>query len=162
MNGSKSLRVSWPHVVLGLVGLAISYYSVVVKRRIDAGSDTGCGFTQSVNCDAVIGSAQYGTFLGLPWGTWGMAFFVIVLLSAVNNGPAKPHTARTEAAVRLAVATAGILTSFALTYISKGIIGVWCPVCMATHATTFLLFVVSLVAFLKTPAAPAEQHAPPS
>jgi uncharacterized membrane protein len=75
MNGTKSLRVSWPHIVLGLVGLAISYYSVVVKRRIDAGSDTGCGFSQSVNCDAVIGSAQYGTFLGLPWGMWGMAFF---------------------------------------------------------------------------------------
>jgi hypothetical protein len=67
MNATKSLRISWPQLIWDC-GLGISLYSIVVKQRIDAGADTGCGFSQSINCDVVIGSEKYGTFLGLPWG----------------------------------------------------------------------------------------------
>jgi uncharacterized membrane protein len=148
MNATKSLRISWPQLILGLAGLGISLYSIVVKQRIDAGADTGCGFSQSINCDVVIGSEKYGTFLGLPWGAWGALFFVIVLLLSVNSA-ASTQTPRQIAAWQLGAATVGILTSIGLTYISKAIIGAWCPVCMATHVVTFLLFIVSLAGYLR-------------
>jgi uncharacterized membrane protein len=147
-NATKSLRISWPQLVLGLLGLGISLYSIVVKQRIDAGADTGCGFSQSINCDVVIGSEKYGTFLGLPWGAWGAFFFVIVLLLSANSA-ASTQTPRQIAAWQLGAATVGILTSIVLTYVSKAIIGAWCPVCMATHVVTSLLFIVSLASFLK-------------
>jgi uncharacterized membrane protein len=148
MNATKSLRISWPQLILGLVGLGISLYSIVVKQRIAAGADTGCGFSQTINCDVVIGSEKYGAFLGLPWGAWGAAYFVVVLLLSVNSA-ASTQTPRQIAAWQLAVATVGILTSIALTYISKAIIGAWCPVCMATHVTTTLLFIASLRSYFK-------------
>lgn len=147
-NVTKSLNISWPQFILGLIGLGISLYSIVVKQRIEAGADTGCGFSESINCDVVIGSEKYGAFLGLPWGAWGAFFFVIVLLLSVNSATST-QTPRQIATWQLGAATVGILTSIGLTYISKAIIGAWCPVCMATHAVTFLLFIVSLVSFLK-------------
>jgi uncharacterized membrane protein len=148
MNAMKSLRISWPQLILGLIGLGISLYSVVVKQRIDAGAATGCGFSETINCDVVIGSEKYGSFLGLPWGAWGAAFFVVVLLLSVNSATST-QTSRQIAAWQLGAATVGILTSVALTYVSKALIGAWCPVCMATHATTTLLFIASLTGYLK-------------
>jgi uncharacterized membrane protein len=149
----SSWLISWPHLVLGLIGFGIAAYSLVVKRRLAAGEDSGCGISATINCDNVIGNATYGQFLHIPWGVWGMVFFVIVLLTAVNriNGESQSRAdaVRQAALWQLVVATAGILTSVALTYISKAIIGVWCPVCMATHTVTMLLFVVSLVGWLK-------------
>jgi len=158
MIETKKWRISLPHVVLGLLGLAIAYYSMIVKQRIDANADTGCGFSESINCDAVIGSSTYGTLFGLPWGIWGMAFFAVVLLLAVNGKTGNEQAGNrsstqillSEAAWRLGAATVGLLTSLALIYISKVKIGVWCPVCMATHATTFMLFVVSVVMYFRT------------
>ncbi len=151
-TAKSSWLVSWPHVVLGLIGFGIAAYSLVVKRRLAAGADSGCGFTETISCDNVIGNRIYGEFLHIPWGVWGMVFFVVVLLTAVNriNGEeSRASTMRQAALWQLAVATAGILTSVALTYVSKAILGAWCPVCMATHAVTTLLFVVSLVSWLK-------------
>lgn len=153
-TAASSWLVSWPHLVLGLIGFGIAAYSLVVKQRLAAGEDSGCGISASINCDNVIGHRIYGEFLHIPWGVWGMAFFVIVLLTAVNriNGEGQSRAAalRQAALWQLAVATAGILTSVALTYISKAIIGAWCPVCMATHAVTTLLFAVSLVSWFKS------------
>jgi uncharacterized membrane protein len=96
----------------------------------------------------VIGSEKYGTLFGLPWGAWGALFFVIVLLLSVNS-TTSTQTPRQIAVWQLGAATIGILTSIGLTYISKAIIGAWCPVCMATHVVTFLLFIVSLAGYLK-------------
>lgn len=150
----SSWLVSWPHVVLGLIGFGIAAYSLEVKRRLAAGEDSGCGISATISCDNVIGHPVYGQFLHIPWGVWGMMFFVIVLLTAVNriNGEGQSRAAalRQAALWQLAVATTGILTSVALTYVSKAIIGAWCPVCMATHAVTTLLFVVSLIGWLKS------------
>jgi uncharacterized membrane protein len=165
MNGTKSLRISWPQLILGLAGMGISLYSIVVKQRIDAGAATGCGFSQTINCDVVIGSEKYGEFLGLPWGAWGAAYFVVVLLLSVNSATST-QTPRQIATWQLGLATVGILTSIALTYISKAIIGAWCPVCMATHATTTLLFLASLMSYLKarrseTSASPAPIRSSP-
>jgi uncharacterized membrane protein len=69
-------------------------------------------------------------------GCWGAFFFVIVLLLSVNSA-ASTQTPRQIAAWQLGAATVGILTSIGLTYISKAIIGAWCPVCMATHIVRF-------------------------
>jgi uncharacterized membrane protein len=142
---TRKTLISWPHLVLAALGLAVSAYAVVVKNRIAAGSDSGCGISESINCDAVIGSVKWGSFLGIPWGVWGMVFFVIVALTAVSS----TQNMRQFVTQQFAVATVGFLFALGLLYISKVVIGAWCPVCLATHAVLFTLFGVSLYKFLR-------------
>ena len=144
---ASPVKVSWSHLILGAIGFAISGYSLHVHNLIKQGEDSGCGFTNTINCDKVLAS-DYGKFLSIPLGIWGMVYFVIVILTAVTS---KGSTATLKQTVgwQLAVASAGFLTSVALTYISKVLIGAYCPICMATHATTTLLFVVSLYSYFK-------------
>jgi len=157
-SNAATTRMSWPHLVLGALGFAISFGSLVVHNRLKAGQATGCDFSETINCESVL-SSQYGTLFHVPWGVWGMAFFVVVLLGASAKEANVADRART-AAWRLAVASGGIATSIALTYVSKVLIGAFCPICIATHAATVSLFVVSLIAFLK--ARKARNNLPPA
>jgi uncharacterized membrane protein len=144
---ASPLRISWPHLILGIIGFAISGYSLHVHNLIKQGEDSGCGFTNTINCDKVLAS-RYGEFLSIPLGIWGMVFFVIVILTAITS-KGSTATLKQTAGWQLAVASAGFLTSVALTYISKVQIGAFCPICMATHATTTLLFLISLYSYIK-------------
>lgn len=145
-TAGKTLHLSWPHLLLGAAGMALSVYSWHIHRVIKAGGESGCGLSESLNCDKVL-SSPYGEFFGIPLGVYGMMFFAIVLLTAVS----------TEANIswcqfrltQLAIATAGILTSLGLLYISKVILQAYCPICLGIHTTTTLLFLTSLFQWRK-------------
>lgn len=144
---AHKLRVSWPHLILSALGFGISVYALVLHGRIKAGESSGCGFSETINCDRVIGGA-YGELFNIPWGAFGMAFFVIVALSAISTNPRA--TLRQLAAQRLLISSVGLLFSLGLSWISLSRIHAVCPVCLSTHATTLALFLVSLWGFVKT------------
>lgn len=139
-------RFSWPHMYLGALGFAISLYAFLVHRRIEAGQNSGCGFGPSFNCDDVIGS-KYGVLFGIPLGVFGMAYFVVVILTAINTS--RGSTPLKEATQRLFVSALGLGGAAVLAYISYIVIKAACPVCMATHATILVTFIVSLWQFLR-------------
>ena len=142
----NTMRLSWPHLYLGTLGFAISLYSVRLHNIIAAGGESGCGITDTFTCDKVL-SSEWAKPFGIPLGVFGMAFFVVVILTGITTNP---KTTRQQAALwRLLVMSAGICGSLALLYISFVIIRAACPVCMATHAVIFTLFIISLVQFLK-------------
>jgi uncharacterized membrane protein len=139
-------RFSWPHMYLGAIGFAISLYAFLVHRRIEAGGDSGCGFTETINCDKVLAS-RFGTIFGIPLGAFGMAYFVVVILLAVTTN--RSVSRAQETSQRLALASLGLAATGVLSYISYGILKAACPICMATHATVLAVFGVSLWQFLK-------------
>lgn len=130
---------------LGALGFAISLYAFRLHAIIKGGGESGCGFTETINCDKVLAS-QYGAFFGLPLGAYGMAYFVLVILTAVTTNP--KISRRQETSQRLVVAGAGLIGAGVLAYISYGILKAACPVCMATHATILAIFAVALWQFL--------------
>lgn len=138
-------RFSWPHMYLGALGFAISIYAFRLHGVIKAGGESGCGFTESINCDRVLAS-QYGSFLGLPLGLWGMAYFVLVVLVSVTTNP--KVSLEQETLQRLVVCAAGLLGTLGLSYISYIVLRAACPVCMATHATIIACFAIALWQFL--------------
>jgi uncharacterized membrane protein len=78
-----------------------------------------------------------------------MLFYaVIILLSIVTKG--STATARQIAAQRLIVSCVGLASALGFIYISHIVIRAFCPYCMATHTTTLLVFIVSLIGYLKT------------
>jgi uncharacterized membrane protein len=139
-------RFSWPHMYLGGFGVAISLYAFLIHRRIEAGGDSGCGFTATINCDKVLAS-QYGALFGIPLGIFGMAYFLVVILSAISTN--RNSTLRQETLQRLVISSLGLFATFALSYISYGILKAACPICMTTHAIIIATFGVSLWQFLK-------------
>ena len=144
-NQSAELRFSWPHMYLGALGFAISLYAFRLHAIIKGGGDSGCGFSETINCDKVLAS-QYGSFFGISLGAYGMAYFVLVILTAVTTNP--KTTLQQETTQRLVVAGAGLIGAGVLMYISYGIIKAVCPVCMAKHATILAIFGIALWQFL--------------
>lgn len=139
------VRVSWPHVVLGLIGLALSAYTLHLHYIVKSGGDSGCGFSNTISCDKVL--RNYGELLHIPWGAYGIVYFLIVLVTAITTQP--PGADRSVAGSRLAVAGAGFLVSIGLTAFSITVIHAACPFCLATHTTTLLIFLVSLWGYLR-------------
>ncbi len=140
------LRINWPHLVLGLIGIAISLYSVHLHNIVKSGG-SACGITETISCDKVLNS-QWAAIFGIPLGYYGAFFFAVVVLTAITTLP--PQTpARQIALPRLAVAALGFLGSIALTVISWTQLQSLCPICLATHATTTTNFAVALWGYFK-------------
>jgi uncharacterized membrane protein len=139
-SDSAKRQISWPHLLLGLVGLAVSAYAIHVHQVVAAGGQSACGISATINCDAVIGS-KYGVLLGLPLGVWGMAYFALMLLTSITDPTTPPRIA---VLMRTMVATAGFITVLGLAYISYIIIKVTCPVCMTIHVIITIVFLYSL------------------
>ena len=134
------VRVAWTHVVLSVLGLAASVYAVHLHALVKAGQSTGCGITDTISCDKVIGS-QYGEFFGIPLGVFGGLFWAIVLVTAISGKSVSPRSAALQ---RLAVGAVGIVTSVVLAYISLGVLHKFCPVCATTHVLSGINFLVAL------------------
>ncbi len=146
---AKSVRVFWPHIVLGLIGLALSFYAVYAHVQIEAGQATGCSINDTISCDDVIGS-EYGKFAGIPLGYFGAVFWVIVIISGISSAATSLKSARLQA---LGVAAVGLVTSIALAYIAEFILHKICPICSGTHLTALFNFVYATWAWCKMPKA---------
>jgi uncharacterized membrane protein len=145
-ESDSAIRLSWPHLYLGALGFAISLYTVRLHNIAAHGGETGCGLTETISCDRVL-TSPYATPLGIPLGAFGMAFFIVVIMTGITTNP---KTTELQAALwRLLVLGAGACGSSTMLYISFALIKAACPYCMATHAVVFTLFVISLFQFLK-------------
>ncbi len=143
----KGTRIFWPHIVLGLIGLALSFYAVYAHIQVEAGQATGCSINDTISCDDVIGS-KYGKFAGIPLGYFGAAFWIIVIISGISSAATSLKNARLQA---LGVAAVGLVTSVGLAYIAHFVLGKICPICSATHGAALFNFVYAVVAWFKMP-----------
>ena len=138
-------RVFWPHIVLGLIGLALSIYAVYAHIRIEAGQATGCSINETISCDDVIGS-KWGKFAGIPLGYFGAAFWVIVIVTAISGAQTSLKNARLQV---LGVASVGLVTSLVLAYIAEFVLHKICPICSGTHLTALVNFIYATWAWIK-------------
>ena len=138
-SAPQKVRVAWPHVVLGALGIAAGAVAVYEHALVMAGKATGCGATETISCDKVLGS-DYGAVFGIPLGVYGMLFWAIVLLLSVEGKGTSPRSATWQ---RFAVASVGLGSSLVLAYVSLVVIGKFCPVCATTHVLSGLNFLVA-------------------
>lgn len=137
--------VAWPHIILALIGIALSIYAVWAHGRIEAGQSAGCTLSASISCDEVLGS-KWGKFAGVPLGYYGGIFWAIVAITAISGVGASLKNAALQ---RLGVATVGLLFSLFLFYIAEFVIGKTCPICLSTHMTSLVNFVFAVLGWRK-------------
>ena len=144
-TAGKKIAIAWPQIICGLLGLGLAVYTLYLHKLIEAGASTGCGISDTISCDKVIGSKPWGAPFGIPLGVFGSVYFVIVLLTAFS--PAQGWASATVQ--RLGVATVGIVFSLGLEYVMWGILHHGCPVCIMTHVVTLVNFVFALAAYFR-------------
>ena len=144
-KSSAKTHIARPHLILAIIGIALSIYAIWAHGRIEAGQSAGCTISDSISCDAVLGS-KWGKFFGIPLGYYGGIFWAIVLVTAISS----PGTNLKNAALqRLGVATVGLLFSLGLFYIAEFVIHKTCPICLSTHITSLVNFVFAVVSWRK-------------
>ncbi|PQV63018.1 putative membrane protein [Abditibacterium utsteinense] len=144
-KSNAKIDIAWPHLVLSLIGIALSIYAVWAHGRIEAGQSAGCTISESISCDAVLGS-KWGQFFGIPLGYYGGLFWAIVFVTAISS----PGTnLKTAALQRLGVATIGLLFSLGLFYIAEFVIRKTCPICLSTHIASLVNFIFAVVSWRK-------------
>ena len=146
----KTVRIFWPHILLGLIGLALSFYAVYAHLQIEAGQATGCSISDTISCDDVIGS-KYGKFFGIPLGYFGAVFWIIVIISGISS--VKTSSLKNARLQSLAVAAVGLVCSIGLAYIAEFILHKICPICSGTHLTALFNFIYAVWAWVKMPRA---------
>ena len=140
-NSNSKTHIARAHLILALIGIAVSIYAVWAHGRIEAGQSAGCSLTASISCDEVLGS-KWGKFFGIPLGYFGLVFWAIVLITSISS----PGTNLKMAALqRLGVASVGLVFSIGLFYIGEFVIGKTCPICLATHITSLTNFIFAVV-----------------
>lgn len=144
----EKAKASQVHIGLGAIGFAVSLYALAAHLKATVTGETlSCDLSESVSCTKVFGS-EYGEFLGMPLGAFGMAYFGIVLTVAflpkiVEVSP------KWIAQWRMLVATIGFATSALLFYLSYFKLNAVCPVCTGIHVINLILFIVSFMQFNK-------------
>lgn len=136
-------------LVAGLVGFGISLYALILhlQSKATGGAELGCDVGDLVNCTNVL-AGEYGEFLSIPLGGYGMAFFAILMGVAflpMNSAASSSWHAR----LQLAVTGVGALTSVLLAYLSYFVIGSICYVCSAVHLTCIVAFLIVLRSWFK-------------
>ncbi len=127
---------------LALAGAAISAVTLVVHERLAGGSGytSFCNLGGIVNCDAVLGS-RYGTLLGVPVASWGLAAF------AAGAGLALPGALGGGAGVAdlLLLGLVSASLGFALVMLAAMVmIGNVCLLCLGTDVVIVTWFVTVL------------------
>jgi uncharacterized membrane protein len=140
-KSNEKTHIAWPHLILALIGIALSIYAVWAHGRIEAGQSAGCAISDSISCDAVLGS-KWGKFFGIPLGYYGGIFWAIVAITAISSPGVNLKNAALQ---RLGVATVGFLFSVALFYIAEFVIRKTCPICLGTHITSLVNFIFAVV-----------------
>lgn len=132
-----------------LLGVFLSLYATWHYRelRMAGKTDALCNINQQFNCDQVALSV-YAEFLTIPWGIWGLAFFV-TLLVLLALSLFKPQTREEQALAYSFWVGIGILASLSLGLVSWLGIGGWCLVCIGVYATNLAQAVLLLVGFKK-------------
>ena len=137
---TQKTHFAWPHLVIAILGIAVSIYAIWAHGRVESGLSTGCGISESISCDAVLGS-KWGKFFGIPLGYFGLIFWAIVAITAISSAGVNLKTAALQ---RLGVAAVGLVFSIGLFYIGEFIIRKHCPICLSTHTLSLLNFIFAV------------------
>lgn len=137
-TGSKKAGFLGLAIILALIGMGVSIYSIAHHRQVKAtgSSDAFCNINATVNCDEVASSA-YAEIANLPLGVFGLGYFAaLAVLAAI--GLTRWASARDHVHAYVALVAIGVLTSLGLFGLSVFGLGHVCLTCVGVYVITFL------------------------
>jgi uncharacterized membrane protein len=124
-------------IIFAVVGLGDSLY--LTYGHYHQGALAVCGSSGGCN---VVTSSEYSSVAGIPLAVLGVVFYLSVLFLA---GLYRKKEERKILRVLAGWATLGFMMSAYLTYLQAFVIHTLCPLCLASAASSTLLFVSVLL-----------------
>jgi uncharacterized membrane protein len=127
--------------MLALLGAFIAAYLTLyhygyIGTLVCAGGSHGCETVQL---------SRWSRLFGLPVATWGLGYYLSVLVLAAIGTTDRFAESRGFATMLLALTGWGAVFSGWLTYLEAGPIGAWCQWCIGSAIVAALLFIVALL-----------------
>lgn len=116
---------------LAVIGIFLALY--LLYQYYTPPHKSLCYVNSYVNCEASTKGPLANT-LGIPTGFYGLAGYLVILISAVKKWKR----------LLLFVATFGVLFCLRITFLELFVVKALCPVCIACQVIMFVIFILAL------------------
>jgi protein-disulfide isomerase/uncharacterized membrane protein len=142
-----SSRQTYLLLALLVVGSVLSLISLYHHVGYTGGYLQGssfCTISDKFNCEAVNASV-WSSFFGIPVASYGLFFYLILVGIITSNQRSDLFNPIQLRGILLLWTFLGVLFSIILFAVSKFLIGVLCPLCLATYVVNVALFAAALM-----------------
>ena len=125
--------------LVSLAGIFVGVYLTLYKFGVIGSLVCNVGSCEKVQ------SSKYSVFLGLPVATWGIGFYVLMLVLSVASLQERYADSRGLSLAMFLVTSWGVLFTGWLNYLEAFVINAWCEWCLGSAAMVLVLFVLALL-----------------
>jgi protein-disulfide isomerase/uncharacterized membrane protein len=145
LKETNAAKISISTLCIGIAGFFVSLYTLILHLQSLAhpGFASLCDINAKFNCSDVINSA-YGELGSIPLGSYGMTYFIIILVAALLP-KISAVTTRQLLIIESLIGFTGFLGVLSLLYISNVILRKICPTCTVIHVLIVFYFVLNLI-----------------
>jgi uncharacterized membrane protein len=130
--------------LISLAGLFLGVYLTMYKFGIIGSLACNVGSCEQVQ------TSRWSVFLGVPVATWGVGFYVLMLVLAIARlQPRFMDSRRLSLAVLLLTGWGVVFTAW-LNYLEAFVIHAWCEWCLGSAGMVLVLFVLALMDWRET------------
>ena len=125
--------------LISLAGLFLGVYLTLYKFGVIGSLVCNVGSCEKVQ------SSRWSMFLGLPVATWGIGFYVAMLVLSVAGLQERFASSQRLSLAMLLLSGWGLLFTGWLNYLEAFVINAWCEWCLGSAAMVLLLFVLAVL-----------------
>ena len=89
--------------------------------------------------------SRWSTFLGLPVATWGVGFYLLMLVLSIAGLQERFEASRGLSLAMVLLSGWGVLFTAWLNYLEAFVIHAWCEWCLGSAAMVLMLFVLAVL-----------------
>ena len=125
--------------LVSLAGIFVGVYLTLYKFGVIGSLVCNVGSCEKVQ------SSKYSVFLGLPVATWGIGFYLLMLVLSLASMQERYAESRGLSLAMFLVTGWGVLFTAWLNYLEAFVINAWCEWCLGSAAMVLVLFVLALL-----------------
>ncbi len=130
--------------LISLAGLFLGVYLTMYKFGIIGSLACNVGSCEQVQ------TSRWSVFLGVPVATWGVGFYVLMLVLAIAGLQPRFMDSRRLSLAVLLLAGWGVVFTAWLNYLEAFVIHAWCEWCLGSAGMVLVLFVLALMDWRET------------
>jgi uncharacterized membrane protein len=132
--------------LISLAGLFLGAYLTLYKVGVIGALVCNVGSCEQVQ------TSRWSVFLGLPVATWGVGFYLLMLVLSIAGLQPRFSDSRRLSLVVMLLAGWGVVFTAWLNYLEAFVINAWCEWCLGSAAMVVLLFVLAVTDLRETTA----------
>jgi uncharacterized membrane protein len=130
--------------LISLLGLFLGTYLTMYKIGIIGSLACNVGSCETVQM------SRWATFLGLPVATWGVGFYLLMLVLSIAGLQERFEASRGLSLAMALLSGWGVLFTAWLNYLEAFVIHAWCEWCLGSAAMVLILFVLAALNWRET------------